>query len=238
MHFYRPLHSIKAMTFDLDDTLYDNHPVIRKTTAESHAFLQAYHPALQDFSLEDYQTLRNRLLAQEPDIYHDVSEWRRRAVEQAMRDIGLTAQEAAEGADKVMEVFAHWRSKIEVPEETHITLAALAERMPLVAITNGNAQPHLFGLDKYFRFVLRAGPDGRAKPYEDMYHLAAVRLGVPLGNILHVGDDLTTDVAGSLRCGMQSCWINLREGNLMHIQDSRLLPHIEISQLASLTTLI
>ena len=39
MKFYRPLGPIKAITFDLDDTLYDNHPVIRKTTAESHAAL-------------------------------------------------------------------------------------------------------------------------------------------------------------------------------------------------------
>jgi putative hydrolase of the HAD superfamily len=37
---------------------------------------------------------------------------------------------------------------------------------------------------------------------------------------------------------MQACWINLREGNLMQVKDARLLPHIEISQLASLTALL
>lgn len=51
----------------------------------------------------------------------------------------------------------------------------------MVAITNGNARPELFGLSDYFRFVLRAGPDGRSKPFADMYHLAAERLNVPLG---------------------------------------------------------
>lgn len=238
MHFYRPLRSIKAMTFDLDDTLYDNYEVIRRTQQESHAFLQAYHPELQNFSIEAYQQLRDQLRAQEPEIYHDVSEWRRRAVELAMLNIGLTPAEAEQGSHRVMENFAHWRSQVTVPDETHITLAALSERFPLVAISNGNAQPHLFGLDKYFKFSLRAGPHGRAKPYYDMYHLAAEKLNLPLENILHVGDDLTTDVAGSVRCGMQACWINLREGNLMKISDSRLLPHLEISRLASLTALI
>lgn len=238
MHFYRRLQPIKAITFDLDDTLYDNYPVIRKTTEESHRFLQSWHPDLHDFSVEAYQQLRDRLLAQEPDIYHDVTEWRRRTVEQAMLDIGLSPTEAREGADKVMAVFAHWRSQVDVPPETHVALAALAEKVPLVAITNGNAEPRLFGLDGYFQFVLRAGPDGRAKPYQDMYHLAAQRLNLAPENILHVGDDLTTDVAGALRCGMQACWINLREGNLMQIADARLLPHVEITQLASLTALI
>ncbi|MDU4093278.1 MAG: 5-amino-6-(5-phospho-D-ribitylamino)uracil phosphatase YigB [Pantoea sp.] len=238
MHFYRRLQPIKAITFDLDDTLYDNYPVILKTTEESHRFLQSWHPDLSDFSVEAYQQLRNQLLAQEPDIYHDVTEWRRRTVELAMLNIGLTPAEAQQGADKVMAVFAHWRSKVDVPPETHVALAALAERVPLVAITNGNAEPHLFGLDGYFQFVLRAGPHGRAKPYQDMYHLAAQRLNLAPENILHVGDDLTTDVAGAVRCGMQACWINLREGNLMQINDARLLPHVEITQLASLTALI
>lgn len=238
MHFYRRLQPIKAITFDLDDTLYDNHPVIRKTTTESHRFLQSWHPDLHDFSVDAYQQLRDRLLAQEPDIYHDVTEWRRRTVELAMLNIGLSPAEAREGADKVMAVFAHWRSQVTVPPENLVALSALAERVPLVAITNGNAEPHLFGLDGYFQFVLRAGPDGRAKPYQDMYHLAAQRLNLAPENILHVGDDLTTDVAGAVRCGMQACWINLRGGNLMQIDDARLLPHVEITQLASLTALI
>lgn len=238
MHFYRPLRPIAAMTFDLDDTLYDNYPVIMRTTEESHAFLQSYHPALNHFSIEQYQQLRDSLREQEPDIYHDVTEWRRRAVELAMLNAGLTPRESEEGSRAAMAHFAHWRSKIDVPEETHQTLATLAKQIPLVAITNGNAEPHLFGLDKYFQFILRAGPDGRAKPYDDMYHVAAEKLNLPLESILHVGDDLTTDVAGSVRCGMQACWINLRKGNLMHIADSRLLPTLEISQLASLTALI
>ncbi len=40
-----------------------------------------------------------------------------------------------------------------------------------------------------------------------------------------VGDDLTTDVAGAIRCGMQACWIKPPQGaDLMHTADSRLLP--------------
>lgn len=38
LHFYRPLKAIAAFTFDLDDTLYDNHPVIMRTERESLAF--------------------------------------------------------------------------------------------------------------------------------------------------------------------------------------------------------
>lgn len=238
MHFYRPLGPIAALTFDLDDTLYDNRPVIERTELEALNFVQNYHPNLSALKKTDFMRLRQAIRLAEPDIYHDVTEWRRRAVEQAMLDAGLTAQEAEAGAAAAMANFAKWRSRIDVPQETHDTLAILAQKWPLVAITNGNAEPHLFGLDNYFQFVLRAGSHGRAKPFNDMYYLAAEKLNVPLGHILHVGDDLTTDVAGAVRSGLQACWINLRDGDLMQIDDSRLLPHLEISRLASLTALI
>ncbi|MEB6381488.1 5-amino-6-(5-phospho-D-ribitylamino)uracil phosphatase YigB [Leclercia adecarboxylata] len=238
MRFYRPLGQISALTFDLDDTLYDNRQVILRTEQEALVFVQNYHPALKTLENTEFHRLRQALRQTEPEIYHDVTEWRRRAVELAMLNAGLTAAEAALGAEASMTHFATWRSRIDVPQETHDTLAALAEKWPLVAITNGNAQPELFGLSDYFQFVLRAGPHGRAKPFNDMYHLTAEKLGLPLGNILHVGDDLTTDVAGAIRCGMQACWIKPENADLMQTFDSRLLPHLEISRLASLTTLI
>lgn len=238
MRFYRPLGAIAALTFDLDDTLYDNRPVIDRTMQESLTFVHGYHPALANFDARTLQQWRDELLKMEPEIYHDVTEWRWRALESGMRQLGLTVQEAKAGADAAMANFAQWRSRIDVPQETHDTLAKLGQKWPLVAITNGNAQPELFGLSDYFQFVLRAGPDGRSKPFADMYHLAADKLNVPLGEILHVGDDLTTDVAGAIRCGMQACWIKPENADLMQTADSRLLPHVEISRLASLTSLI
>ncbi|PLM66398.1 flavin mononucleotide phosphatase, partial [Klebsiella michiganensis] len=176
MRFYRPLGQISALTFDLDDTLYDNRPVIDRTLHESLSFVRSYHPSLSQFDASELNRLRQTLLASEPEIYHDVTEWRRRALELGMINAGLSAALAKTGAEEAMANFAHWRSLVDVPQETHDTLAQLAEKWPLVAITNGNAQPELFGLSDYFRFVLRAGPDGRSKPFADMYHLAAERL--------------------------------------------------------------
>jgi len=238
MKFYRQLKQIDAITFDLDDTLYDNHPVIVRTEQETLKFLRQYHSALATIEPEELRQMRLELRDDNPEIYHDVSAWRQKAIHHVMRRRGMTEAGAILGAQAAMDNFDHWRSLIDVPEATHQTLTALGKRWPLVAITNGNANPDLCGLSPYFEFTLRAGRDGRAKPWDDMYQLAAEKLSMPLENILHVGDDLTTDVAGAIRCGMQACWINPHNGNLLEIDDSRLLPHIEISQLASLTALL
>ncbi|ABF14268.1 5-amino-6-(5-phospho-D-ribitylamino)uracil phosphatase YigB [Candidatus Palibaumannia cicadellinicola] len=234
MYFYRYLHPLRALTFDLDDTLYDNTVVLTRTEQESIIFLQKYHPALQGIKWEEYQNLRNKLLASEPEIYHDVTYLRWRSIELIMRNAGLSESKARAGANATMDIVTYWRNKINVPSTTHHTLAALSNRWPLAAITNGNVDPTACGLAGYFSHILRAGRDGRAKPFKDMYHTAARLLQLPLRNILHVGDDLEADINGAIRCGIQACWINDSGINIQHSTHARLLPHIEITRLSSL----
>ena len=68
MRFYRSPGPISAITFDLDDTLYDNRPVIQRTEQEALAFMQNYHPALRTLQNADLQRLRQAVRAAEPEI--------------------------------------------------------------------------------------------------------------------------------------------------------------------------
>lgn len=119
--------------------------MILRTEREALTFVQNYHPALRSFRM-NLQRLRGRYGKAESEIYHDVTRWRFRSIEQAMLDAGLSAEEASAGVHAAMINFAKWRSRIDVPQQTHDTLKQLAKKWPLVAITNGNAQPELFGL--------------------------------------------------------------------------------------------
>jgi putative hydrolase of the HAD superfamily len=60
MRFYRPLGQISALTFDLDDTLYDNRPVIDRTLHESLAFVRSYHPSLSQFDANELNSCVRR----------------------------------------------------------------------------------------------------------------------------------------------------------------------------------
>lgn len=238
MHVYRQLTSIAAITFDLDDTLYDNRPVIAKTEQELLNFIRCYDDRfnkLQFADLKNYQTL---IVNQYPEIYHDVTQWRWLAVKALLCQYGYDREGSAGGADDIMAHFFYWRSQIVVPDVTHKILSTLAEKFPLAVITNGNADPYACGLGDYFQFVLKAGPDGRAKPFSDMYYLAAQKFNIVVDKILHVGDDLTTDIQGALHSGMQACWINTNSSNLLATNENDILPHIEITGLASLIALI
>ena len=235
---YRPLNTIKVITFDLDDTLYDNVPVMRKTEEQVLAYLHQTYPALCQMTVDDFKQVRMALRDVEPEIYHDVSHWRWRSIEHILRQHNCSEVDAQQGATKAMSVFAQWRSCVDVPKNTYETLEKLSQHFVLAAITNGNANMEKLGLAQYFSFILRAGPDGRAKPYNDMFVEASQRLNLPVSQILHVGDHLLTDVAGAINAGAQACWINDQNRNLMTAKSARILPHIEISQLESLQALI
>lgn len=76
MRFYRPLSPVRAMTFDLDDTLYDNRPVMDKTEEEVIAFIRQYDPRFSELPADYINVFRDRIRRQQPEIFHDVSRWR------------------------------------------------------------------------------------------------------------------------------------------------------------------
>ncbi len=75
--------------------------------------MQNYHPALRSFRMKICNACA-AVREAEPEIYHDVTRWRFRSIEQAMLDAGLSAEEASAGAHAAMINFAKWRSRIDV----------------------------------------------------------------------------------------------------------------------------
>lgn len=238
MHFYRSLKPVKALTFDLDDTLYDNTPFMARAEKAVIESLQQ-QANLPHIKFEDFSKVKNAILLDEPDIYHDVLIWRVAAIKLFLTIHGMTDKIRQQKiTDIVMTNFISERNKITVPQSTLDTLANLAQKYPLAVITNGNAEIDKIGLTSYFKFSLRAGPDGLAKPFVDMFQIAADRLSVPIENILHVGDYLYADVQGAINSGMQSCWLNITDSDIYQNNDATLLPHVEIKQLSELNNLL
>lgn len=60
------------------------------------------------------------------------------------------------------------------------------------------------GLASYFEFILVSGEEGVHKPDPELFLRASRRLGVDPGEILHIGDSLSEDVAGATAAGCQA----------------------------------
>ena len=189
---------IKAITFDLDDTLWDVWPVVERAEQHLHEWLRSHYPRIP----QRYSPLELRELCAE--IAHDRTRLRKDALQLAARRTGYLDFDV----DAAFAVFYIARNAVELFAEVRPTLERLARRYTLASLSNGNADVGLIGLDDVFSFSLNAIEVGAAKPEPLMFELACRRLGAWPGQVVHVGDDPEHDVRGAANAGMRTVWVN------------------------------
>lgn len=219
---------IKAITLDLDDTLWPVQPTIVRAEQVLADWLALHAPATARL-LGDSATrsqLRKAVNLAHPDLSHDLSALRRaylhRALDQAGENTAL--------AHPAFEVFFAERQRVTLYPDALAALAALAARFPVLAVSNGNADVHRVGLGAYFVGSVSAQSCGVAKPHIDIFHAAARSLQCAPEQVLHVGDDAHLDVVGALEAGMQAAWINRDAKVWNHAQT----PHLSAGDMAEL----
>ena len=90
----------------------------------------------------------------------------------------------------------------------------LSDTADLVLITNGLTivqRPRIknSGLEKYFREVIISEEVGFAKPDTKIFDITFERLNYPAKEeVLIVGDNLSSDIAGGNNYGIDTCWFN------------------------------
>ena len=198
--------SIKLITFDLDDTLWDTAPVIVRAEAVLRDWLTTHAPKAGALEVADFQALRLRVLTEQPELKHRISALRRRVLFHALQDTGYG--DAQRLADEAFEVFIEARHALEVFAQAEPTLAALARDYALGVVTNGNADVRRIGLGHHFKFVLCAEDIGIAKPDARLFHEALLRGAVTAGAAVHVGDHPGDDIAGAQQAGLRAVWFN------------------------------
>lgn len=230
-HCYIKLNSIKALTFDLDDTLYNNKPIIKRAQHKLDQFLLAHFPACAKWQARDWLELKKQIISQDPALAHDTSEARIATLTQGLTLLGYSAAEVHQGVDDAMKCFFYYRSDFSVSNNVLNQLKKWAKNLPLVAISNGNVDIDRIGLSTVFQFCLQPGHGIKMKPASDMFTLAATQLAIEPKHILHVGDNWLADIQGARQADFQAAWLNPAFDGEIQIKGSGLLPHIEITRL-------
>lgn len=223
---------IRAITLDLDDTLWEIGPVIMRAESELWQWLSDNYPQIpQQVSPQDLLELRENIAGKYPDRVHDFRFLRRQTLARVAVDSGYTD----ELVDAAFEVFDLARNRIEFFPDVLPALESLATRYRLIAVTNGNANLQKIGIRHLFHDVVTAVDAGAAKPAEPIFMEAVRRAGVDRDSILHVGDHPENDVHGARSAGIKSAWMN-RNGSEWpsHLQQ----PEIVLSSMSDLHDLL
>jgi len=196
---------IRALSLDLDDTLWPVLPALELADQAVDAYLRAHWPEVaRAWPIPAMRELRARVSLDRPDLAHDFTAQRRIAQRRAFESCGVTDAPL----DAVWEVYFAARNAVEPWPDSLPALARLAARWPLASLTNGNADPTRTGIAVHFAAHVASRDVGAAKPDPRIFHAAATRLGVPPGELLHAGDDPVLDVLGAHRAGLTAAWIN------------------------------
>lgn len=198
----------RALSLDLDDTLWPIWPSIERAERALDEFLRANCPrTARRFPIHRMRRLREQVAAEHPHLAHDFTQQRKLSLERALREAGDDVGQA--GA--AFEAFYASRNQVEFYPDALAALARLSARWPVAALTNGNADLARIGIDAHFKVFVSAREEGHAKPETPIFLATCERLGVAPGQVLHVGDDPLLDVMGARRAGLRSCWLNRKK---------------------------
>lgn len=234
MQCYRRLTQFKALSFDLDDTLYSNHQVMQQAYAQMYCYFTEHQPELAQFKWAQWREYRHQALVQQPDLRHNVTAWRCASYTIAYSKLGFNAEQALAKAEHATAFFLLQRSNFQVAASTLSWLAQLAKRWPLVAISNGNVDVNRIGIAPYFNAVYQANGENLCKPYPDMFHKACKHLSIKPSQLLHIGDCGHSDVFGAINAGCQAVLYQQYQVG----KPLKVLPHVQISQLTELDSML
>lgn len=198
---------IDAVLFDLDGTLVE----YERPTAE--VLDLAFERAGTDpfFDVGEYLDRFNDHLA--PGV--SIAEGRASCFAAIAEDCGHDSERGRAVAEAFAESRDH--SRVELVAGARETLDALAADHALGVVTNGppgmqTTKLEAAGLADYFETVVFAGHDAAPKPDPEPFEVALDTLDSYPSRAVHVGNSLSSDVAGAHAAGLQSVWVPAENG--------------------------
>jgi len=202
---------IRAVLFDLDDTLVDHQHAHRAALAG----VREHFAALQAVELDALLAESTRVLA---CIHLDVQlgriaidEARIARYRQLFAFAGVDdSSESAAAADLSRRLYRDNRRCVTGACEL---LALISQRASIAVVTNNTTAEQTeklarFGLAPYVRALVTSADVGVAKPARAMFDTALARLECAANEAVMVGDSLEHDIRGALDAGIAAVWLD------------------------------
>lgn len=201
--------SIKAITFDLDDTLWHNQHAIPEAERRTFEYLVTHCPNISNFhSIESIRRLIAQVLAEQPEFIHRISRLRIVALTRALIESGYADDVAQRHAQAAFDIFLDARHQVTFFTHALQILEQLHNRFQLGALTNGNADINRLPIKPYFDFSFCAEEFGSSKPDPTLFRAALDHTGLQPEQCIHVGDNYDHDVIGARQAGFHAIWVN------------------------------
>lgn len=194
---------IRAILFDLDETLHDRRSTVEQALQEQHARLHEYlgHIPLETY-LQRFLELDNVGRTPKPQVYG-----------QMVEELAIPLSPTFLSED----YYRHtWRQPVLFPLVRDLLAHYRQQGHGLAIVTNGSTRSQQAklansGLDRLVDVILISEQEGVAKPTPTIFLRAARQLGARPEECLFVGDNPEADIWGARQVGMKTVW---RKGHI------------------------
>jgi len=196
---------VRAICFDLDNTLWDVWPVIMRAEQKMYDFLsQRYPRVVANVTIEMMRSAREQTAAAYPQMRHDFTFLRKQTLRDHAREFGYAEAMAEEAFD----AFIQARNEVDLYADVLPALEQLRTRYRLFTASNGNADLGQIGIAHFFERTVAARQVGALKPDPAIFRKVIEGTDLQAHEVVYVGDDPLLDVVGARGAGMQAIWID------------------------------
>ena len=193
---------LRAIFFDIDDTLYDSTTLARMARLNSiRAMIDA---GLEERDEERLYSLLQKIISRFGSNYP-------RHYDELLKELGMKWNPKIVAAGVV--AYEHTKFGYLKPFPGVVPmLIALKRHYRLGVISNGLAVKQWeklinLGIHHFFDVVVTSEEVGCEKPEARIFNLAMQRLGVSAEECIMVGDRIATDILGAKAAGMRTVWV-------------------------------
>jgi putative hydrolase of the HAD superfamily len=202
--------TVRAVCFDLDNTLWDVWPVILRAEQAMYEFLaQRYPKVVAALTLEMMRAAREQTAAAHPQMRHDFTFLRKQTLREHAKEFGY----AEAMVEEAFGAFIQARNQVDLYDDVLPALEELRRTYRLFTASNGNADLAKIGIAHYFERSIAARHAGALKPDPLIFQKVVEATDLKLDEVVYVGDDPALDVEGARRAGMQSIWLNRQDAS-------------------------
>jgi putative hydrolase of the HAD superfamily len=224
---------IKAVFFDVDNTLYDFERVRRYGLNVALQHIYEHLPNTRGrLTVQHLIELREQAAEEAEGSRLDLVEIRTESFRRALAMCGY----GDELAPELTRIYATNRFRFARPfEGALMALRGLRGRYVLGVISNANTPLECLGLESYFDHQFYAEDVGLAKPDPRIFEMAMSRVPCRPEQFVYVGDSIEFDVMGAMNAGARTVWFNPQSQSY---PDGLARPDFEIADLAELIGIV
>lgn len=217
---------VKAVIFDLDNTILDRSTTFRKYAA---SFVQTWLG-----HVEKTDRLIERIIELDQDGYKD----KKVLFKELIDELPWKEKPAL---DELMDDYQlHYVRNAALMDQAAEVLQALKSKYRLSLITNGRTEIQYgkidrLGIRNMFEVIVVSEEAGVKKPDPRIFEIAVERLKLRPDECVFVGDHPRNDIEGAGKMGMQTVWIKV---NQPWMPELTIKPHYEIERLPELLALL